>query len=730
MAEDIRKSALIRPFGIGALYTGSDKITRIHASLDYWYKKYNAKDPDLAEFKIDDIRLTKRLGVDELREPADYRKFNRRFNLNEQETKNTEIKHPFFIFPRWVRCGYCLAIEPTGSIRNTKIQPCPKCKEGENPQKIKKTIPMRQVNIIGICTKGHIQDFPWIEYAHSSTDEEYKNHKLILENTPLTGAAGWNVRCLDCGEEPFQKAKKKALDEGKSDEEAIKIAENAKKKIPQSKNMLPALGEINLSGGIKFTCKGHSPWFGENKGKECDENLIGSYTSASNIYNAEIQDSIYIKMDRPEKTADDNEIIEAIESKKFDIKHELRNTQEKFIEYKYFIADVDTEDENTLYTFIDKFYFKDEGNPVLKDSLKRTTEKICKIVDSNYSNKKDEDRDIFEKKIWGIIRDSPNLLFPDLFQEEDDFDDPIEKKRIDELNYRIQEYKELSQEQNYKDKKLKVIPKSISEYEPRMKDYFEEILLIDRLTVSTALVGFTRGTVSLRNKPKLSEFKKLLRADNYMKDNNWLPAIQNGGEGVFIKFNNSYLREWEKKQSITTRLQKLINPKHLGLNDQIKSESKNFERYILLHTFSHALIRSMTFESGYSSSALKERIYVSNPKDINPMEGLLIYTASSGGDGSLGGLVRLGSPNYFEKIVETALKEAQWCTSDPVCMEQMNTDYKKQDDYDPENLAACHNCLFLPETACENFNKLLDRATIVPQLYDDSSEIHFFKEPF
>ena len=29
-------------------------------------------------------------------------------------------------------------------------------------------------------------------------------------------------------------------------------------------------------------------------------------------------------------------------------------------------------------------------------------------------------------------------------------------------------------------------------------------------------------------------------------------------------------------------------------------------------------------------------------------------------------------------------------------------------------IAACHACLMIPETACENGNRLLDRRTIVP----------------
>jgi hypothetical protein len=30
------------------------------------------------------------------------------------------------------------------------------------------------------------------------------------------------------------------------------------------------------------------------------------------------------------------------------------------------------------------------------------------------------------------------------------------------------------------------------------------------------------------------------------------------------------------------------------------------------------------------------------------------------------------------------------------------------------NMAACHSCALVPETACEEFNRFLDRALVVP----------------
>jgi hypothetical protein len=54
------------------------------------------------------------------------------------------------------------------------------------------------------------------------------------------------------------------------------------------------------------------------------------------------------------------------------------------------------------------------------------------------------------------------------------------------------------------------------------------------------------------------------------------------------------------------------------------------------------------------------------------------------------------------------LRNAAWCGSDPVCLE---TDPAQSGDR--VSGAACHCCLLLPETACERFNRELDRAVLV-----------------
>jgi hypothetical protein len=144
-------------------------------------------------------------------------------------------------------------------------------------------------------------------------------------------------------------------------------------------------------------------------------------------------------------------------------------------------------------------------------------------------------------------------------------------------------------------------------------------------------------------------------------------------------------------------------------------------RVPLLHTLAHLLINQLTFECGYGSASLRERLYVSDGP--RPMAGILIYTAAGDSEGTMGGLVRMGKPKHFERVVAHAVEDAAWCSADPVCMEIGSTSGQGPDSC---NLAACHNCALVPETACEQFNRFLDRGLVVGSLTEP--EIGFLSQ--
>ena len=102
------------------------------------------------------------------------------------------------------------------------------------------------------------------------------------------------------------------------------------------------------------------------------------------------------------------------------------------------------------------------------------------------------------------------------------------------------------------------------------------------------------------------------------------------------------------------------------------------------------------------------------------MAGILIYTAASDSDGTLGGLVGLGAPEKLGMILQKALSRAKTCSSDPICSQH---DYKA--DWSLHG-AACHACSFAAETSCEVGNRYLDRALVVPTY--SQKDVAFFKE--
>jgi hypothetical protein len=99
------------------------------------------------------------------------------------------------------------------------------------------------------------------------------------------------------------------------------------------------------------------------------------------------------------------------------------------------------------------------------------------------------------------------------------------------------------------------------------------------------------------------------------------------------------------------------------------------------------------------------------------MAGLLIYTATPDSEGTLGGLVELARPEALGPILGRIWEETELCANDPFCAS------RKVSDADSHvNGAACHACLLIPETSCEQGNHYLDRALVVRTLGNEGSQ--------
>ena len=129
----------------------------------------------------------------------------------------------------------------------------------------------------------------------------------------------------------------------------------------------------------------------------------------------------------------------------------------------------------------------------------------------------------------------------------------------------------------------------------------------------------------------------------------------------------------------------------------------------MAHGLAHALMTEVAIDCGYPASALKERVYALPRGPGEPIRcGILIYTASAGNQGTLGGLVEV--TRRFGKVLTSALDRLRLCSGDPVC-----ADHEPAAATDDRALhgAACHGCLLVAETSCEARNHFLDRALVV-----------------
>ena len=223
-------------------------------------------------------------------------------------------------------------------------------------------------------------------------------------------------------------------------------------------------------------------------------------------------------------------------------------------------------------------------------------------------------------------------------------------------------------------------------------DVLANVVLVRKLREVVALTGFYRVDPPVTK----GDYIRKAPLGRYRTGSpEWLPATENFGEGIFIALNTHRVSEWEKSHpEVTGRCKRMFNERSdmLSVIDVLPSA-----KYVLLHTVSHMLIREVSSYAGYSTASIRERVYSGDE-----MGGVLIYTSSPSSDGSLGGLVEQGVRPRLDIIIQRMLRKATACSTDPFCG-------NVADDGMSGRGAACHACLFLPETSCECMNHFLDR---------------------
>jgi hypothetical protein len=238
------------------------------------------------------------------------------------------------------------------------------------------------------------------------------------------------------------------------------------------------------------------------------------------------------------------------------------------------------------------------------------------------------------------------------------------------------------------------------------------IVAVHRLREVSCLYGFTRFEAAPTSADgDIEDIRLAVRGAPLSTGADWLPAIEQFGEGIFIHFDSAAINSWLQQPAVMQRHAQLAHGYALWKRNFAQAPDYPGTAYVLLHSISHALMDEIALDCGYPATSLKERVYALPLSSTGaPVErcGILIYTASPGAQGTLGGLV--AATPRIATILRNALEHLRICSNDPVCADH------EPDDRSGDRAthgAACHGCLLIAETSCEMRNLLLDRGLLV-----------------
>ena len=543
--------------------------------------------------RLHDDRLAARLQVKEFREPPPKPQKGQRIPGAEWV--------PYVRFPQWHFCARCRSLK-RAELHSQRRPICDNAhhsrylRKGQEPCATlpeKKRLRMVPLRFLVACPAGHIEDFPWVEWAHTEKGQPVTRGSgcndpvLYFYPSKIGGLAGLFVSCESCD---------------------------------MKRSLMGTTGRDGLRG---LSCVGHRPWLGSEGKETCSipssQAMFVLQRGASNVYFPIVASSI---------------LIPPFSSRVYTVAKRWEKT----------LASARSEGKLTRSVF---------ETIALQERV--DVDQLIEATEQREASNSDSD---------------------------------------DETQFRSAEFAALQQERRDDDDFLMCRPQDMNEYDGPIRDWFAAVSLVEKLAETRALTGFNRIDPGTSNPTALS-----------VAPQSWLPAFRVLGEGIFLGFHTERLAE------VANRNRSRLAPLIARILATGRCRLEVSEELILIHSLAHVLIKRLSWEAGYGSSSIRERIYSSRSPN-HRMAGMLLYTAAGDADGTLGGLVRLGRPREITRILVGALNDARWCASDPICRESLGQG--------PEslNLAACHACMLLPETSCELQNRYLDRHTMVGSFGD------------
>lgn len=509
--------------------------------------------------------------------------------------------------------------------------------------------PLVPMRLVMACAKGHLSDVPWIQWAHYDKGKVCANPAIYFETEP--GGSGLEYVKIKC-KSPGCNAEKSL--KGIFTQDSLKVRK----------------GEIG-----PIYCSGYHPW--RTEVEKCSVVPKVVQRGATNLIYHKIESSIDIPPFSREDyyDADQNRIAAHIMFPAARAWFEEGDKKE-FERIVRMIATKLKIDENQA---VELAYLavQPKGKAMYEDQVEGSPPQAIKLQ-------------------WDEYR---ALLEPDgIYGPKDHF----AKATV-----------------NFSDYPMGPVDKNYRNAIDCLKALIGSIVRVTKLREVRVLVGFSRLAPPMEQDDAEGETPGLfpvygqpgkIPAEIIPPDlgafegkDRWLPAIEVFGEGIFITLNMDSVRKWEVDEKVKLRYEKLSDRR----DAKAKFLPKVTPRLILLHTISHALIRRLSFDCGYALASLRERIYSYVSDQEMEMAGVLIYTAAGDVEGTLGGLVRQGRPERIFPTFLAAIQDTIWCSSDPLCRES------RGQGPDSCNLAACHACSLIPETACTMSNRLLDRMSLI-----------------
>ena len=521
--------------------------------------------------------------------------------------EEARIGVPVAAFPRWMVCPACRLLAPLKSqlfeLKPNLFHPDRTCYEHVNCDKSKKRPAVLPARFLVACERGHLDDFPWVEFVHYGPSDCNGTLRL-LEYGPSGEARDLEVKCDNCG-------KRRRLSEafGK---------ENREKNMPLCRGRRPHLRDFDPEG--------------------CTEKMRAIALGASNSWFPVILSTVAI----PEATAKLDLLVE-----------------ENWATLQYATS---TEVVSAFRNAGQLGAFTQYSQDQVWDAIQR------KRSSENKDNEQTEQADLKTPE-WQVLSN------PDAGRNSSDF-------RLRTAAPPVRYQREISQ-----------------------------VILVERMREVQAMIGFTRiDSPGELTEPDAEEIMQIAPISRQKPA--WVPAVEIRGEGIFICLSEPKIQAWLPQAAQRERDTAFLDA-HIRWRKArgLQPAEANYPglRYVLLHSFSHALMRQFALECGYTAASIRERIYCQDAQEPGgPMAGILIYTAAPDSEGTLGGLVSVGEPQALGRHIDAALEAAGLCASDPTCAEHPPSQTGLA-----VHAAACHACMFAPETSCERGNRYLDRSVLV-----------------